>query len=154
MTRGSQVLRDSVCASGKTGVCSVRLPSAAVSLLSLCVVAYGSEAVRRALSERSVIAQQNMAGPVPKMKVATEGSSSKLSLPQQYARVSQCPVCVYVSGFIFKCASDDWFCLHLVVRIVSLCSPSPLVGANLWVRVHAAVGRFAYRRCDAVQYGE
>merc|ERR1711906_32130 len=32
---------------------------------------------------------QNMAGPAPKMKVAPESASSKLSLPQQYARIMQ-----------------------------------------------------------------
>jgi len=32
---------------------------------------------------------QNMAGPVPKMKVADTAASTKLSLPQQYARIMQ-----------------------------------------------------------------
>ena len=36
----------------------------------------------------SVAWQQNMAGPAAEMKVAPKEDSTKLSLPQQYARVS------------------------------------------------------------------
>jgi len=37
-------------------------------------------------------AQQNMAGPAPQMKVAPKADSTKLSLPQQYARVRNNPL--------------------------------------------------------------
>jgi len=52
--------------------------------------------------------QQNMAGPAPQMKTAPEAASSKLSMPQQYARVS---------GALFACTIP-------LRALFSLCAPA------------------------------